>query len=209
MTPFTLKALPYPADALSPVISGRTVQIHHGKHQAGYAARLNQLIRNTRHAHDDLELIMFHTKSERKEQSIYNNAAQLWNHEFFWQSLTAGPVEQPTQFVADRLWGAFGSVEAFRAHVVESAAQHFGSGWVWLSVSRSGELNVDCTHDADNPLLWGARPLFVCDLWEHAYYLDYQQDKPQFVRAVVDRLINWRHIQSQLERLENRKAACA
>ena len=207
MTPFTLKALPYPEGALAPVISERTVRIHHGKHQAGYAAKLNQLIHDTHHAHDDLEIIMFHTKSEKKEQSIYNNAAQLWNHEFFWQSLTPEPAEKPSQFIADRLSNVFGSVDAFRTRVVEVAAQHFGSGWVWLSASRGGELNVDSTHDADNPLLWGAHPLFVCDLWEHAYYLDYQQDRSRFVQAVVDRLVNWRQIQSRLEKLQNRNAA--
>ena len=207
MKAFTLKALPYPEYALAPAISERTVRIHHGKHQAAYAAKLNQLIQNTRHAHDDLELIMFHTKSEHAEQSIFNNAAQLWNHEFFWQSLIPERAATPAPLVADRLSEAFGSVDGFRMQVVEKASRHFGSGWVWLSASRSGELNVDCTHDADNPLLWGAQPLFVCDLWEHAYYLDYQQDRAQFVRTVVDRLINWRHIQTRLERLQNKNAA--
>lgn len=209
MTPFTLKALPYPAGALSPVISERTVLIHHGKHQAGYADKLNQLIRSTRYAHDDLEMIMFHTKSERNEQSIFNNAAQLWNHEFFWESLAPEHALPPSSLIAQRLSEAFGSVDAFRAQMIESAAHHFGSGWVWLSRSREGELSVDCTHDADNPLLWGGRPLFVCDLWEHAYYLDYQQDRAGFVRAVLDRLINWPQIQARFERLQNRDAALA
>lgn len=207
MTPFTLKALPYPAAALAPVISERTVLIHHGKHQAGYAAKLNQLIRNTRHEHDDLEIIMFHTKSEQKEQSIFNNAAQLWNHEFFWESLSPEPADAPSRFLAERLANSFGSVDAFRTEMVESAVHHFGSGWVWLSISREGQLSIDCTHDADNPLMWGGRPLFVCDLWEHAYYLDYQQDRAGFVRAVLDRLVNWRQVEARLERLHDRNAA--
>ena len=206
MTRFTLKALPYPYDSLAPVMSARTMCIHHGKHQAAYVAKLNQLIRDTAYEHEDLELIILHTRNERNAGRIFNNAAQLWNHEFFWQSLSPVSGGEPPKAIADQLAFAFGSVQAFRSEVIEAASDHFGGGWVWLTMSPRGTLHVDTTHDADSPLFWGGYPLFVCDLWEHAYYLDYQQDRARFVQAVIDRLINWNHIAARLNLAQSRNA---
>ena len=194
MNRFTLKSLPYPYNALEPAMSARTVLIHHDKHQGGYVDKLNQLVRDTNYEHEDLDLIIFRTYGERGSRSIFNNAAQLWNHEFFWQSLAPESNRLPPPGVSDRLASAFGSLESFRTRFVETAVNHFGNGWAWLTMLPSGALTIDATHDSDNPFIWGAYPLFVCDLWEHAYYLDYQQERPEFVRAVVDRLVNWKQV---------------
>lgn len=207
MTRFTLKPLPYPQDALAPVMSGRTVQIHHGRFQVGYVETLNRLLHDTSHEHEDLELIILHTRSEPKARPVYNCASQLWNHEFFWESLAPDHAGEPPRTVARELVSAFGSVDVFRGQMVETARHHFGSGWLWLSMSPSGALGIDATHDAESPLLWGARPLFACDLWEHAYYLDYEQDRAQYVEAVVDRLINWECLAARLDASRHRPAA--
>jgi Fe-Mn family superoxide dismutase len=207
MTRFPLKPLPYPADALTPVMSPRTVQTHHGKHQAGYVTKLNTLVRNSEYDHDNLESLIVHTRCATNERAIFNNAAQLWNHEFFWDSLSPNSSADPPAHITERLVQAFGSVEFFREEVVRSGVSHFGSGWVWLTVSTRGRLSVVSTHDADSPLLWGAHPLWVCDLWEHAYYLDWQQDRAGFVRAVVERLINWKQVTMRLADLRERHAA--
>lgn len=206
ITRFTLKALPYPYDALAPVMSARSVRIHHAKHQAAYAAGLNRLIRDTPYEHEDLELIIFHTRNDKNTGRIFNNAAQLWNHEFLWQSLSPVSGGEPPKAIADQLASTFGSVQSFRSQLIEAANDHFGAGWVWLTVSPSGTLRIDTTHDADSPLLWGGYPLFVCDLWEHAYYLDYEQDRAQFVGAVINRLINWNHIAARLNLAKSRNA---
>ena len=206
MKRFALKALPYSHDALAPVMSSRTVEAHHDGHQAEHAAKLNQLIDNTSYAHEDLELIIFHTRGDMRCRRIFDNAAQLWNHEFFWESLSPDSGSVPSA-VSQRLVAAFGSLESFRVEMVEAAVNHFGNGWVWLTGSPSGMLNIDATHDADNPFLWGAYPLFVCDLWEHAYYLDYAQNRGEFVRAVVDRLINWENVSLRLALWQDRCAA--
>lgn len=171
-TRFTLKSLPYPTDALEPVISARNVLIHRDKYQAHGIAKLNELVKNSAYVCDSLESLMVHTRSAMRERVIFNDATQLWNHEFFWDSLSPSPDTEPPAHIAEALRRAFGSVEFFRAEAVNSGLGCFGSGWVWLAVSPSGRWNVLSTHDADNPMLWGEHPLWVCDLWEHAYYLD-------------------------------------
>jgi Fe-Mn family superoxide dismutase len=207
MTRFTLKALPYPADALSPVMSARTVQIHHGKHQAAYASKLESLTENSEHRHYDLDHLIIRTYNSRRERAIFNNASQLRNHEFFWESLTPNTVVDPPRPIAERLVQSFGSLQEFREEFVRKAVNQFGSGWAWLVISPSGAWRIDTTHDADNPVLWGGFPLFVCDLWEHAYYLDWQQDRAGFVRAVVERLINWERVSLRLSQFQSRHAA--
>jgi Fe-Mn family superoxide dismutase len=207
MARFILKPLPYATDALMPAMSARTVEVHHREHQGGYAKKLNALIEHTDHAHDDLDYLVIQSHSVKSQRAIYNNAAQLWNHEFFWESLSPNASRDPPSHIADCLTRRFGSVASFRDETLDVAKAHFASGWVWLVVLPGGRWDVVATHDADNPLVWGGHPLFVCDLWEHAYYLDWQQDRTSFVRAVLDHFIDWNRIASRLGQLQRRHAA--
>jgi Fe-Mn family superoxide dismutase len=197
---FTLSPLPFPKESLGPTMSERTLEHHHDKHHAAYVHKLNELIGETRYATMDLESIIRATaRAEGKEQSIYDNAAQVWNHDFFWESLAPNGGGTPPEPVLKRITSAFGSLESFRDKFVDAAVAQFGSGWAWL-VSRDGRLDIVTTSNADNPLTTNAQALWTCDVWEHAYYLDYQQERAQFVKAVIDNVANWQFVGKQLAR---------
>lgn len=195
---FTLNPLPFPKDSLGPTMSAQTLDFHHGKHHATYVKTLNELIAGTPYEKQSLEQIVRATsKGEAREKKIFNNAAQAWNHDFFWQSLApngGGSVPEP---VGKRIAATFGSVENFREKFVDAAVNQFGSGWAWL-VSRKGQLEIVTTHDADNPLTSDSHALWTCDVWEHAYYLDYQHERARFVGAVLQNVANWQFVGKRL-----------
>ncbi len=201
--PFQLPPLPWAEDALDPVISGRTISFHYGKHHAAYVKNLNDLVAGGKYADMSLEQVIKET--EGKEQKIFNNAAQTWNHTFFWNSLRKGGG-RPSGKIATRLDSDLGGFDGFKDQFSKAAVGCFGSGWAWL-VDRNGKLEIVATPNAANPLTQGATPLLTVDVWEHAYYLDYQNRRPDFVNAVLDKLLNWDFANEQLEKAGQRKAA--
>jgi Fe-Mn family superoxide dismutase len=195
---FTLTPLPFPKESLGPTMSARTLEHHHGKHHAAYVKKLNELVAGTKFESADLETIIRATaKSQGKDEKIFNNAAQVWNHDFFWESIAPNGGGTPPEPVLKRIEASFGSLEGFRDKFVQAAVDQFGSGWAWL-VSRGGKLEIMTTPDADNPLTSNIQPLWTCDVWEHAYYLDYQQERAAFVKAVVENIANWQFVGKRL-----------
>ena len=185
-----LPALPYPADALAPVISPATIGFHYGKHHQGYVNTLNQLVKGSPFATLPLEEIIRKTAGRPGEASIFNNAAQVWNHTFYWRSLRPDGGGAPPQALRERIDSTFGNVANLKKELLSAATSQFGSGWVWLVV-RGERLEVTRTGNAENPLTQGAKPLLTIDVWEHAYYLDYQNRRADHVGAVLDKLLNW------------------
>jgi Fe-Mn family superoxide dismutase len=187
---FELPALPYPADALKPYMSAETFSYHHGKHHAAYVANLNKLIEGTDLANKSLEEIIKATFGDPNKAGIFNNAAQVWNHTFFWESMKPGGGGAPTGPIADKINADFGGYDKFAEAFKTAAATQFGSGWAWL-VLEDGTLKVTKTPNAENPLVYGQTPLLTLDVWEHAYYLDYQNRRPDFISAYLEHLVNW------------------
>ncbi|MFS8800940.1 superoxide dismutase [Synechococcus sp. R60.2] len=187
---FELPALPYPADALKPYMSAETFSYHHGKHHAAYVANLNKLIEGTDLANKSLEEIIKATFGDPSKAGIFNNAAQVWNHTFFWESMKPGGGGAPTGPIADKINADFGGYDKFAEAFKTAAATQFGSGWAWL-VLDNGTLKVTKTPNAENPLVHGQTPLLTLDVWEHAYYLDYQNRRPDFISAYLEHLVNW------------------
>lgn len=187
---FELPALPYPADALKPYMSAETFSYHHGKHHAAYVANLNKLIEGTDLANKSLEEIIKATFGDPDKAGIFNNAAQVWNHTFFWESMKPGGGGAPTGPIADKINADFGGYDKFAEAFKTAAATQFGSGWAWL-VLDNGTLKVTKTPNAENPLVHGQTPLLTLDVWEHAYYLDYQNRRPDFINAYLEHLVNW------------------
>ncbi len=195
---FTLNPLPFPKDSLGPTMSARTLEHHHDKHHANYVNKLNELAAGTKYENADLETIVRGTAGgEGKDKKIFNNAAQVWNHDFFWDSLAPNGGGTPPEPILKRLESSFGSLDNFRDKFVEAAVNQFGSGWAWL-VSKDDKLEITTTHDADSPLTSGSHALWTCDVWEHAYYLDYQQDRARFVKSVIENLANWQFVGKRL-----------
>ena len=181
-----LPALPYPDDALDPHISERTIGYHYGKHHAGYVNNLKGLIEGTAHESSTLETII----AEAEPGGLFNNAAQIWNHTFYWNSMTPGGGGDPSGDLATAIEARFGSVDDFKSQFAAAAVGNFGSGWTWL-VSSGESLTIMSTDDADTPLKHGHRALLTIDVWEHAYYLDYQNARPAYVDAFIEHLVNW------------------
>ena len=187
--PFKLPPLPYAENALEPVISARTIGFHYGKHHQGYVNNLNKLVTGTPLADQPLEAVVKATANP-DQTAIFNNAAQVWNHTFYWNSLKPKGGGKPTGALAEMIDKSFGGFEQFKAEFAKAATGQFGSGWVWL-VKDGDKLAVVKTGNADNPLVHGQKPLLTVDVWEHAYYLDYQNRRADYVTAVLDGLINW------------------
>lgn len=188
--PIDLPALPYPENALEPVISGRTVSFHYGKHHRTYVENANKLIAGTELADVPLDEIVRATAGKADRVSIFNNAAQAWNHNFYWQSLKPHGGGEPPGALKREMQAAFGSVDACKKELANAAITEFGSGWAWL-VLAAGKLKVVKTSDAATPFTQGMKPLLTIDVWEHAYYLDYQNRRADHVAAVIDKLANW------------------
>lgn len=187
---FRLPALPYSIDALAPHISAETLTLHHGKHHKNYVEKLNGLIAQPDSDSPDLEQIITEAHGDASKQAMFNNAAQCWNHEFLWQSMTPGGGGTPTGDVGNMINAQFGSFDEFRRAFFSAAVEHFGSGWAWLIVAE-GRLKIMTTHDADLPLAHGLTALLTCDLWEHAYYVDYENRRADYVNAFLSHLANW------------------
>jgi Fe-Mn family superoxide dismutase len=176
-TAYVLPSLPYAQNALEPVISANTISFHYGKHHKGYVDNLNKLVIGTEFAGLPLEKIITATTAKADKVAIFNNAAQAWNHAFYWNSLSLNGVGQPPAALKTKIEASFGSVDACKKELATAATTQFGSGWAWL-VLDGGKLKVVKTTNADSPLTKGMRPLLTIDLWEHAYYLDYQNRRP-------------------------------
>jgi len=185
-----LPPLPYSMNALEPVISAKTLSFHYEKHHKAYVDKLNALVTGTPLAQLSLEELILHTAGKPEHAEIFNNAAQAWNHTFYWNCLTpqvAGDVPGP---LLRKLKEAFGDLAGFKKEFAQAAVSQFGSGWAWL-VADESKLRIIKTANGEDPLPLHLRPLLTIDVWEHAYYLDYQNRRPEYVNAVLDRLINW------------------
>jgi superoxide dismutase, Fe-Mn family len=185
-----LPPLPYAQNALEPVVSARTIGIHYGKHHKTYVDTLNKLISGTELANLSLEKIIATTAGKADKVEIFNNAAQAWNHDFYWRSMRPNGGGEPPAALKQWIEVSFITVEACKKELAAAATKHFGSGWAWL-VQEHGKLKVVSTGNADNPLTKGASPLLAIDVWEHAYYLDHQNRRVDYVNAVLDKLIHW------------------
>lgn len=185
-----LPPLPFSEDALEPVISARTISFHYGKHHKGYVDNLNKLISGTDYTELPLEDIIKGTAGRPERTGIFNNAAQTWNHTFYWNSINPKGGGEPPAAFKQKIEASFGSVDACKKELANAAVSQFGSGWVWL-VLNGDMLSVVKTANADIPLTLGMKPLLTIDVWEHAYYLDYQNLRAAYVNAVLDKLINW------------------
>lgn len=193
---FELPALPFAPNALEPHISARTFEFHHGKHHQAYVTNLNNLVKDTPLANAALEDIIRQTAKDDSKAGIFNNAAQVWNHTFFWNSLSPKPT-QPSADVMARLEKDFGGMDKFKEQFKQAGVGQFGSGWAWL-VLDNGTLKVTKTPNAVNPMALGQKALVTCDVWEHAYYLDYQNRRPDFIQVFLDYLINWDFVAKNL-----------
>jgi superoxide dismutase, Fe-Mn family len=188
---FTLMALPYADSALAPVVSPNTISFHHGKHHKTYVDNLNNLVKGTEFEGQSLEAIVTATAGKADKAPLFNNAAQIWNHDFYWNSLKPNGGGVPTGKVADAISASFGSFDEFKKQMAATTVGQFGSGWGWLVADAAGKLKVVKTGNAEVPMTQGLKPLVTIDVWEHAYYLDHQNRRADYVNAVIDKLLNW------------------
>jgi Fe-Mn family superoxide dismutase len=200
---FELPPLPYGRTALAPYISAKTLDFHHGKHHRAYIDALNQLVDGTPEAEQSLEEIIVATHHDDTRIAVFNNAAQAWNHEFFWQCMKKGGGGEPAGDLKKAIDRDLGSYKEFVAAFKEAATTQFGSGWAWLMLD-AGKLKVIKTSNAINPIAGGLTALVTCDVWEHAYYLDYQNRRADFVEAFLEHLIDWNFVARNLEKAVER-----
>jgi Fe-Mn family superoxide dismutase len=193
---FTLPNLPYDLNALRPHVSADTLKFHHGKHHKTYVDKLNKAIEGT--PFTELSLGEIIQKSWKENSEVFNNAGQHWNHSFFWHCLSPDGGGEPTGDLKRQIDKDFGSVDAFQKEFAEKAAAQFGSGWAWL-VLDGDKLKVATTANAELPMLHGQQALLTCDVWEHAYYLDYQNERPKFIDAFLKKLANWKFVAERFE----------
>lgn len=192
----TLKPLPYAGMALEPTISGRTLDFHYEKHHKGYLNKLNELIPGK---YDNMSLEDIIKASCQKDAMVFNNAAQVYNHTFYWDSMTPNHKE-PSEKVMLLIKESFGSYDEFAKKFVQNGISQFGSGWVWLTYDPNKGLEIVKTSNADTPIIHNQTPLMTCDVWEHAYYLDYQNRRPDYVQRFLERLINWEFVEQNLDK---------
>ena len=183
-----LPELPFAKDALAPHMSADTLDFHHGKHHNAYVVKGNELLEGAGLEADSLEKLVM--QAAKAGGGLFNNVGQHYNHSFFWNSISPSGGGQPTGSVADAINASFGSYENFKAEFVGAGVGQFGSGWVWLA-AEGETLKIVKTANADTPLTEGLRPILVCDVWEHAYYLDFQNRRPDFLSSFLDNLVNW------------------
>lgn len=192
-----LPDLPYEKNALEPYISARTLEFHHGKHHNTYVTNINKLIEGTDLATADLETIIKKAAGDASRAGVFNNAAQVWNHSFYWQCIKPGGGGRPGGAIAKKIDADLGGYEKFAEAFKSAGVAQFGSGWAWL-VLRGGKLEITKTLNADTPVAQGLKPLLTVDVWEHAYYLDYQNRRAEYLAAFVEHLINWDFVNSNL-----------
>ncbi len=199
-----LPELPYEMTALEPHISADTLSFHWGKHHRAYVEKTNELIAGTELENAELEQIILRAR-EQRDQALLNQAGQAWNHDFFWRCMTP-EAGRPEGRIAELLQRDLGGLDGFKTAFKEEGVGHFASGWAWL-VLKGGKLEVVSLHDGEPPVGLDMTPLLTCDLWEHAYYLDYQNERPAFLDAFLNHLINWRFVERQLDRAGLQRAA--
>jgi Fe-Mn family superoxide dismutase len=202
---FELPPLPYAGNALEPHISANTLSFHHGKHHNAYVVNLNNLIKGTEFEGKTLEEVTI--ASEGKNAGIFNNAAQVWNHTFYWHSMKPNGGGKATGAVAKKIEEDFGSFDKFVEEFKAAGATQFGSGWAWLVLDKDGKLKVTKTGNADVPFTKGQTPILTMDVWEHAYYLDFQNLRPKYIETFLNSLVNWDFANENLAKAEGRKAA--
>jgi len=190
---FALPSLPYEKNALEPHISAETLEYHYGKHHQTYVDKLNGMIDGTGHADSSLEDII-----KAADGGLFNNAAQVWNHTFYWNCLSPNGGGEPTGKVAEAIGTAFGSFDKFKEEFNSAAAGNFGSGWTWLVQEADGSVAIRNTDDAGNPMTDGVTPLLTADMWEHAYYIDYRNSRPKYLEAFWN-LVNWEFVNANME----------
>ena len=194
---FELPALPFAKDALAPHISANTLDFHHGKHHNTYVVNLNNLTKDTPLASQSLDAVIKGAAGDPAKAGIFNNAAQVWNHTFYWNCMKPGGGGLPSGDLASAIDAAFGSYDKFKEEFKNACVTQFGSGWGWL-VAEGGSVKIAKTANADTPMVHGQTALLTCDVWEHAYYLDYQNRRPDYVQTFIDQLINWDFVSSNL-----------
>lgn len=204
--PFTLPDLPYAQDALAPHISAETLGFHHGKHHNTYVVKLNELVEGSPLADASLEEIIQQTSGDASKAGIFNNAAQVWNHTFYWHSMKPAGGGAPSGDLAAKINEDFGSFDEFKKAFTTAGATQFGSGWAWLVLDKSGKLEVVKTPNAETPLTEGKTPLLTMDVWEHAYYLDFQNRRPDYMNTFLDSLVNWEFAAENFEKAKLQKA---
>jgi len=187
---FTLPEIPYAPNALEPHITANTISFHHGKHHQTYVNNLNNLIQGTALENEALEYIIKATAGDGSKAGVFNNAAQVWNHTFYWHSMAPNGGGEPTGAIKAKIDEDFGSYAAFKEAFKTAGATQFGSGWAWL-VLEEGKLKITKTSNADTPMVHGQKALLTADVWEHAYYLDYQNRRPDYLEIFLNHLVNW------------------
>ncbi|MBK4730971.1 superoxide dismutase [Oxynema sp. CENA135] len=195
---YQLPALPYDYTALEPHISKSTLEFHHDKHHAAYVNKYNAAIEGTAHANQAIEDVIKAIYNDESKAGLFNNAAQAWNHSFYWNCMKPGGGGEPTGALADKIKADFGSFDKFKEELKNAAATQFGSGWAWL-VLDNGTLKVTKTPNAVTPIATGQTPLLTIDVWEHAYYLDYQNKRPDYIDTFLNNLVNWDFVAEQLK----------
>jgi len=195
---FELPSLPYEKDALAPYMSSETLDFHHGKHHQTYVTNLNNLVKDSDMQDASLEDIVVKSSKDSSMAGIFNNAGQHWNHILFWQCMKPnGGGAMPSE-LENRINSDFGSVDQFKEAFVQAGTTQFGSGWAWLAIDN-GKLVVTKSANASNPLVDGMKPILGCDVWEHSYYIDYRNKRPDYLKAFLDNLVNWEFVSSQLD----------
>ena len=195
---FELPSLPYTNDALAPYMSSETLDFHHGKHHQTYVTNLNNLLKDHELQSSSLEDIVVKASKDASMAGIFNNAGQHWNHILFWQCMKPNGGGSIPSELEGRLNSDFGSVEQFNEAFIQAGTTQFGSGWAWLAIDN-GKLVVTKSPNASNPLVDGMKPILGCDVWEHSYYIDYRNKRPDYLKAFLDSLVNWEFVASQLD----------
>jgi len=195
---FELPSLPYANDALAPYMSSETLDFHHGKHHQTYVTNLNNLLKDHELQSSSLEDIVVKASKDASMAGIFNNAGQHWNHILFWQCMKPNGGGSIPSELEGRLNSDFGSVEQFKEAFIQAGTTQFGSGWAWLAIDN-GKLVVTKSPNASNPLVDGMKPILGCDVWEHSYYIDYRNKRPDYLKAFLDSLVNWEFVASQLD----------
>ncbi|MFO1050562.1 MAG: superoxide dismutase [Geminicoccaceae bacterium] len=196
---FELPDLPYDYEALAPYMSAKTLHLHHDKHHQAYVTNLNNLIEGTEFAGKSLEDIVTGSYGDPAKQGIFNNAGQHWNHNLFWRIMKKGGGGAPGGELAKRIDDGFGSFDAFKEQFKTAGVTQFGSGWAWLAV-QGDQLKVVKTPNGENPLVQGMRPILGVDVWEHAYYVDYENRRPEYLAAFLNSLVNWEEVEAELHK---------
>ena len=195
---FELPKLDYAKNALAPIMSEETLDLHHGKHHQTYITNLNNFIKDTDMVGMSLEEIVHNSSKDKSKAGIFNNASQHWNHELFWKCMKPNGGGSMPKKLEDRIKSDLGSIEEFKKQFIQAGITQFGSGWCWLSISN-GKLVVSKTPNAENPLIHNMKPILGCDVWEHSYYVDYRNRRPEYLENFFEKLVNWEFVESQLD----------